>query len=223
MLDFTVYPDYSRYRTLRLTSPQMIGFDVFALQTALEALSFAPGATDGELGPQTAIAIIAAQKFFKLVQDGFAGGATQEALARRHGNLAKREFDLADGLMRGQVEHESSFRLGNYSPQRPDGNYDAGPVQRNTEHTPAEQGFNVPLSIKALARNTRAHYDLFAGVSEKRRWQLAGGAWNAPAYACWIANEEGATVSLRKTDKPGTDARAKIEAYMASIATYLSV
>lgn len=220
---FTEYPTYARYRTLRLTTPVMQGEDVFALQTALEALGFLPGSSDGVLGADTAHAIVDAQRFFKLVQDGFAGGATQEALARRHGNLAKREFDVADGLMRGQIEHESSFRLGNYSPQRPDGSYDAGPVQRNTEHTPAELGFNVPVSIKELASNTRKHYDLFAGVSEKRRWQLAGGAWNAPAYACWIANEEGAKVDRRKTNQPGTDARAKIEAYMASISTYLSV
>lgn len=219
------FPTYQRYRTLKLTSPPQVGEDVYALQTALAAVGHDVGTHDGVLGKLTAAAITAAQHDLGVSADGLAGGKTQEALALRIARKADKSYGLAEGLLRGQLEHESGFRLGNYSPQRSDGSYDAGVAQRNTAHTPARQGFDVPDSIDALGVRVRQHFDLFNGVSPvKRRWQLAQGAWNAPAFACYLARQAGATkVTAGMCSKPGTTAHATLEAYIASVSTYLVV
>lgn len=221
---FQTVPTYWRYRTLRVTDPLMRGEDVYALQTALFACGFDPGPWDGILGRGTGAAIRSAQSHFGLVLDGLAGGKTQEALARHLADRASDTHRITKGALRGQLEHESGFRVGNYSPARSDGSYDAGVTQRNTAHTPAKEGFNVPESINALALLVRRHYDLFEGLPVRRRWSLAQGAWNAPAFACWIARAEGATrVTAGMTLKPGATARQTFEAYVASVSTYLTV
>lgn len=220
---FTEYPTYDRYRTLRKTDPVQRGEDVFALQTGLLACGFNPGDLDGILGSITAAKIKEAQQHFGLVVDGLAGGKTQEALGRGVSNRVASDQRVPRELMRGQLEHESGWRLGNYSPLRDDGSYDAGVAQRNTAHNDVHDSFVVDLSIEALGANTRKFYDKFAGVSsDKRRWGLAAGAWNAPAYASYIAKEEGATgVRTSDTAKPGQTARSLLEAYIASVTAYL--
>ncbi len=221
---FTEYPEYDRYRTLRLTGPQQRGADVFALQTALLACDFSPGSNDGILGVMTAKAISVAQEELGLTVDGLAGGRTQEALGRVIEAVETVQYRLAKGLLRGQLEHESGWRLGNYSAARDDGSYDAGVAQRNTNFVSAQIAFDVPKSIEALASNTRKFYDKFAGVSNSRRWRLAAGSWNAPAFACYLALHEGATqVKVSETTKPGNAARALLEAYMVSATAYLVV
>jgi hypothetical protein len=140
----------------------------------------------------------------------------------RLGQAAQHGWRLPDGAMKGQLGHESGFRLGNYSDLRSDGSFDAGVAQRNTAHTPAKQGFDVPGSITALAKLVRGHWDLFAGVKGTRRWALAQGAWNAPAFACWLAREEGAVdVPRALCARPGTTARRTFEEYVASVSAYL--
>lgn len=218
---FTSFPTYSRYRTLSLTSPAMRGEDVFALQTALNHCGFNCGTADGILGQRTADAIRKAQSDLGLVSDGKAGGLTQRGLALRISKEECAKRYIPEEALKGQLEHESGFRLGNYSPQRSNGSYDAGVAQRNTQHTLAELGFHVPNSIAALAVIVREHYNLFAGVGDKRRWQLAQGAWNAPAFACYIAREEGAKIVTRTmTRQPTTEQRETFEAYMAHVSTY---
>lgn len=222
---FTAFPSYNRYRTLRLADPLQQGEDVFALQTALNALGVNAGTADGVLGKNTSSAIKAAQKRFFLTVDGLAGGNTQTQLAIQIAAIAAQKLNVPTSAMRGQIEHESGFRLGNYSPQRPDGSYDAGVVQRNTQHTPPPQGFDVMPSIEALAENTRKHYDLFAGVvTAHRRWALAQGAWNAPAFACYIAREERATKVTSGMVLRPTDAQRKtFEEYVSNVSVYLKV
>lgn len=220
---FTTYPTYSVYRTLRLLDPLQRGEDVFALQTALNALGFNAGEEDGIFGKTTAAAVKAAQKNFFLTVDGLAGGDTQRTLALQISDDLVRGFGVPSSAMRGQMEHESSFRLGNYSPLRADDTYDAGVTQRNTAHTPPPDGFTVPDSIQALIQNTKKHYDLFVGISTNhRRWALAQGAWNAPAFACYIAREEGAThVTAGMTLKPSVTQRKTFEAYVSDVSVYL--
>lgn len=222
---FTAFPSYNRYRTLRLADPLQQGEDVFSLQTALNALGVDAGETDGVLGKKTSAAIKAAQKRFFLAVDGLAGGNTQQALAMHISDTVAMKLVVPNSAMRGQIEHESGFRLGNYSPQRPDGSYDAGVVQRNTQHTPPPQGFDVLPSIEALAQNTKKHYDLFAGIeSRHRRWALAQGAWNAPAFACALAREEGATkVTSGMVLRPTDSQRKTFEEYVANVSVYLKV
>lgn len=221
---FDTFPAFSRYRTLHVTDPVQRGEDVYALQTALLACGFDPGPWDGVLGRTTGAAIRSAQaQFPAMIVDGLAGGKTQEALARFLADRASATNRIAAGALRGQIEHESGFRVGNYSPQRADGSYDAGVAQRNTKHTPAKNGFNVPESIAALGALVRRHFDLFDGLPIRRRWALAQGGWNAPAFACWIAREEGAlNVTAGMTAKPSDTARRTFEAYVSAVSVYLS-
>jgi hypothetical protein len=227
---FTAYPTYSPYRTLKLMSPYMQGEDVYALQTALHELKLLPSLDecDGLLGPKTAAAIKSAQSMINtalepVLADGAAGGVTQIALVKKISSDHRGKYRLPSGLPFGQCMHESSCRVGNYSPPHGD-TYDAGVAQRNTQFTETEQAFNVPLSIDALGNNIRRYYDKFQGVRKDwRRWELATGAWNAPAFACWIANEEGASVPRRETARPSSEARRTLEEYMVSATAYLSL
>lgn len=213
---FTAYPTYSPYRTLKLSDPMMRGEDVYALQTGLRALVFDPGPLDGIFGRATRDATIAFQRAAGITADGLAGGGTQTALCRRLTDRTTKKYELPKGLEFGQVSHESSCRLGNYSPQRPDGSFDAGAAQRNSAYHALEDAFDPADSIDLLGRNTRSYYDKFTKVTgRRRRWELAAGAWNAPAYATWLAGASGGT-------KPGLTALAKLEAYIDS-ATALMV
>lgn len=216
---FTAYPTYPRYRALRLMPvPYMRGEDVFALQTGLKDVGNDPGPLDGILGNGTSSAIKAFQKNSFLTIDGIAGPATQSYLVKQIAAAHADENRVPQKLQFGQLSHESAMIVGNYSPQRDDGSYDAGVAQRNTRFTDPKEAFTVPNSIKALAVNTRKYYDQFVGVgSDLRRWGLAAGAWNAPAYASYIAKEEGATkVSSSNTAKPSAAAREALEEYIAS-------
>jgi Putative peptidoglycan binding domain len=219
---FSHIPVYDKYRTLELKSPMMKGEDVYALQRALDELGYEPGDPDGILGRMTSDAIKTAQRRLEITVDGKAGGGTQTALAMAiAGPIAAQKHVRLDAL-RGQLEHESGFRLGIYSPPRPDNSFDAGVAQRNTQHIPAMQGFDPFLSIISLAVVVRKHYDLFWGLPEKRRWTLAQGSWNAPAFACYIAKEEGATkVTKAMTLSPSATSRKTFEEYMAKVSKYL--
>src|SRR4051794_14972733 len=214
---FTDYPTYSRYRTLMLMNPMFEGEDVYALQTALLDLKLLTSTDcDGKLGPKTSDAIKRAQQSLvsptqAMIIDSAAGGITQTAIVQHICENRRLKYKLIKGLPFGPCMHESSCRVGSYSPQHySDIGYDAGVTQRNTMFTPPKEGFNVPESIDALSANLRNYYDKFAGVSkDRRRWALATGSWNAPAYACFIAKEEGASgVSRRECAQPGSTARA---------------
>lgn len=222
---FTAYPQYDKYRTLELKDSRMKGEDVYALQTALNECDFPCGEADGVLGAMTDRAIRAAQKALLLVVDGKAGGHTQKTLALKIASKVATEKRVRYDALMGQIEHESGYRLGIYSPQRDDGSYDAGVTQRNTNFTTPSIGFDCDKSIAALADNTKKHFDLFGGVSPvRRRWELAQAAWNAPAFACYIAREEGATgVPVRMTLRPSSAARQTLEAYIAAVSKYLQV
>jgi len=220
---FTSYPTYPTYRTLKLMTPRMSGEDVYALQTAMKEFGSFAGELDGVLGPVTADAIKGTQARLTLAVDGLCGNNTQTGLVRNLTEKLRADFKLPRGLLFSQCLHESSCRVGNYSPLHGD-TYDAGVAQRNTQFTDPKDGFNVPQSIDALGENLRKFYDKFEGVrDEARRWELAAGSWNAPAYACFIANEEGARVSRRETAKPSDNARVTLEQYMASATAYLSL
>lgn len=220
---FETIPTYDKYRTLKLKDlPRMQGEDVYALQTALNAIGVETVA-DGVLGPNTSKSIFTAQQMLQLTVDGLAGGGTQKALALAISDKQASTRSVPREAMKGQMEHESGFRLGIYSPLRDDNSYDAGVAQRNTNFTPPKIGFNVPASIQALIENTRGYYELFEGLSIRRRWALAQGAWNAPAFACYIAREEGAfKVEQRHTLRPSSASRQALEAYIEKVTKYLT-
>ena len=194
---FQVYPAYSPYRTMKKGCP--VGEDVYALQTALAELDLYRGQLDGAFGPGTDAAARDAQELLRITVDGLVGGGTQQALVKRLANRARTINQLPEGLAYGQCQHESSCRLGNYSPRRADGSYDAGVSQRNSAFTPVKIGFHVEKSIELLGAHLGAYGQLFSDLdSERRAWELAAGSWNAPAYACRIGLNEGAAVPVRK-------------------------
>jgi hypothetical protein len=156
-----------------------------------------------------------------LTVDGIAGGQTQRAVAYIVTQGVSVDYGVPFKRLYGQEEHESSFWLGIYSAQYSDESYDAGVVQRNTNFTPPKDGFNVQPSILRLAKDVKDHYVLFEGLPEDRRWDLAQGAWNAPAFACYIAKEEGATkVPTSSTRKPTDAQRQKLETYISYVSVY---
>jgi len=221
---FESIPTYPLYRTLFVTSPMLQGEDVFALQTALNELGYIAGPEDGILGNKTGLAIRAAQQRAFLAVDGKAGGATQKYLAMELATRVASDLQVPLNGFRGQLELESGYRLGIYSPQRSDGSYDAGVAQRNTNFTPPAKGFDAQASIRALGENTRKHYDLFEGLVDlRRRWALAQGAWNAPAFACYFARQEGATkVTVGMTARPNDAARIAFDNYVKQASVYLT-
>jgi len=222
---FSTIPTYSPYRALRLLTPNMQGEDVFALQTALNPLLVDPIVADGWFGGRTKTALQLVQRKVGATDDGVCGPQTWRAVAVAHANRFSVAYRLPADLLYGQLAHESSFLGGNYSAARPDGSYDAGVAQRNTAHTPAKDGFNHPGSIGKLADQVRDFYDLFAGVADtRRRWVLAQGSWNAPAFACWYAKREGATkVTTGQTAKPSVRSAELFAAYMVDVSAYLKV
>lgn len=228
---FSGFPEYTQFRPLfdqTPGKPPITGEDVYALQTGLTGCGVPCGPSDGILGPMTGKAIWDFQTQQGLVRDGRAGPATNRQLVELLCVVPNGKYRLPTLLLFGQISHEASLYPGRYSPARSDGSYDAGIAQRNTEHTPPEVGFDTPASISALAKNTRDHYNLFANIPGRRRWMLAAGAWNAPAYACLIAYQELVPIigqaaaaaqipASKRARSIGETARAKFEAYMADV------
>jgi hypothetical protein len=222
---FKSYPTYSPYRSLYYGIPMVASEDVYALQTALNELGFKAGETDGLLGTKTDLAIRGAQAQFGLIRDGKAGPVTQRTLALTLAARVGAAENVPLLALKGQMQRESIFLLGNYSPLRADGSYDAGVTQRNTKFTSPALGFDVQDSISALGADNRQHYVLFSGIKDdRRRWALAQGAWNAPAFACYIAKREGATgvpANLLPREAPTSTQIATLEEYMADVSAYL--
>lgn len=219
---FLKRPSYNPFTAIvdRSPGPLMAGEQVYALQTAINAYAGTSLTTDGICGPKTGKEIWNVQAKLNLVLDGKAGVLTQRALA-----LAILSFDRPDlyALGKGQLEHESSYWLGNYSEAHEDGSWDAGVTQLNTNYTSPSVAFNTPRAIKIYVAKTEAAYESYSDKSkfvgsdhtEKRRLQLAGGHWNAPAYANWLA---GLTT---ETAKPGPLARETLETYMTEVSVYV--
>ena len=69
------------------------------------------------------------------------------------------KYNLPRNQLKGQMEKESAFWLGNHSPQYDDKSWDVGVTQRNTNYISLPGGFNVPVSIEHLAANLRSTYD----------------------------------------------------------------
>lgn len=220
---FDSYPTYSPFRTLMLTTPQQHGEDVYALQRALNHLGANCGTADGILGPRTSTAIMGYQTAARLIPvDAKAGGLTQKQLAMDLARAVSIALEVPLNAFKGQLELESGYRLGNYSALRPDHTYDAGVAQRNTKFTNPKDGFDPMPSIRALGDVVREHFVLFEGLPTTRRWALAQGAWNAPAFACYIAREEGAhKVTTSMVLAPTTAQRETFETYVHNASVYL--
>jgi hypothetical protein len=225
---FDGYPQYNPYRPLYKTKPKLVGEDVYALQIALNNFDASEELldADGILGNDTAVAIWNYQRQKNLIVDGIAATETQKDLATRIARQAAQRYD--DVMYRqlyGQIERESNFLLGNFSPIRSDGSYDAGVAQRNTNFHPPELAFDPVNSIDLLARNFKKYYDSYSNKSlyvpyeevdaNQRRIELAAGAWNAWAFTNYLAG-------VKPWAVPTLTARATLEEYMDSATLYVN-
>lgn len=205
------------FRPCRLRKPMMHGADIFALQTALHS-HYGEIDRDGIFGPQTESVVKKVQELLSLVVDGIAGGVTQNSLAS---NLAKSigpVYALPNGIPLGHVQQESSGILGQYTSLYKSGSAkdsrDQGVVQMNTRYYATEVAFNAPEAIEQLCKKIRAFYLKYEGlVGDKRAWELACGAWNAPAT----------TDALSKGQGVRDEERARIELYIDHTTAYANL
>lgn len=229
-LDFDLAAGGYAYRSLRLTPNRQRGWDVYALQTALNDQREPDLVLDGIFGKKTNRAVREFQeKTGTLTVDGKAGGLTQRALALWIADPIRAFYNLPYGLLDGQLEHESSYWLGNHTPPYSDGKRDIGVAQRNENYIEGgrEDGFHAPLSIKALAKQVSDKHTEYLNlnvVNSQRAWELAAGSWNRPAHTDALARGKtsvivgGQTVSLAE----GSFAREWIEAYIEDCTAYVS-
>lgn len=213
-------PNAYVYRPLRLAEPPQEGWDVLALQSALQVFDERVR-IDGTLGKQTSDAIVAFQGRVKLSpKDGIAGIATQKALALRCGARVKKEYDLPEGMPKGHIEKESGYQLGNFTEPYSDGSRDCGVVQRNTRYALIDSAFNVVESLDKLARQLSERHLRYReeGVADARAWALAAGSWNRPSHANWLAG-------IRDTSayEPNWEQIAWLDAYMEAVMKFTNL
>lgn len=194
---FPLDPDGYRYRSLRRTDPMLRGWDVYALQTAFPGIS-----SDGYFGDETHEAIVYFQRHVGLKDDGIAGPVTQRGIGLSYMRPVQKQHKTPIGLMRGQINHESAFLLGNHSPSYVRSGvtrYDMGICQFSTLATDedAARAFSVIPSVRELGAHLRRKKDEYYGQPgarrHKRAWKLAAGSWNAPAWTDTLAR--GGTLS----------------------------
>jgi hypothetical protein len=201
---FPLDPGGYRYRPLK---KGVQGWDVYALQTALPAI-----ARDGVFGSLTDGAVVDFQQRHRLTDDGIAGVITQREVALQRLWPVQDAEKTPPGLMRGQVEAESSFWVGNHSPRYLNGNYDLGIVQQNVDLSDAPQAYDVVGGLQKLGRQLRQKHDKYVaeGLEDRQAWELAAGSWNAPAWADKLA--AGGTLTQAQKDQ--------LEAYIARVTVY---
>ena len=209
------------------------GWDVFALQTGLNEYADPAIVEDGFFGPRTTTAVRRFQKNRELDADGIAGGLTQRSIASGIAPEITEKFVLPRNQLKGTLESESGFYLGNHTRQYADGSWDLGVAQLNDKHKGVTFGeaFDVKFAINELGRTIRANFNTYAKQSDgktarlqqrgldkpdrKRLWNLAAGSWNRPAYTAWLAGEIDANSA-----KPNDEQLAWIEAYMSRVCAY---
>lgn len=198
-----------KYRPLKLNDR---GWDVYALQTLL------PGLTrDGVFGPRTVGAVRDYQQRQGLLDDAIAGIVTQRSLVLYHVWPLQAALETPPGLLRGLVEKESGFQVGNHTAPYPDGARDLGVVQRNTNFATVKDGFDAIGSLGVLANKVDLSHSIYEGYGkikdQWRLWGLAAGSWNAPAWTDRLAR--GGTLTAEQSEH--------IEAYISRATVYMKL
>lgn len=231
MIDLSLYPTYSRYRSLTYFGPHdppQRGHDVYALQHAINFVARIELVPDGVLGPVTGAAIEPAQEavgFTGDAVDGECGGVTWRAICRRIIARQKAGRDFYPGLPMKQANQESGCLGGNYSDSRDDADaeqgwsYDMGLMQLNSAHHGPQIGFNPPAAVDLYLAQLDHYYKLYEDTSlflgpdksDYRRWALAAGSWNAWAWTNTLAGVKPNAGSLSTLES------LHIETYMRDV------
>jgi putative peptidoglycan binding protein len=171
------------------------GWDVFGLQTCLRGAGFEllRYGADGSFGDETEAAVSKLQRNKRLVVDGVAGPVTQAALAVMLIWPLQALHETPPGLVRGIMDQESSFHVGEHSITYSKGRKDLGLTQRNLplDEVSLRAGFDGVRSVGFLVadrdRGLRPQKDRYYGMpgakTHKRAWELAAGSWHVPSYA----------------------------------------
>lgn len=189
------------FRSLKREDPMLEGYDVFGLQCLLLASGYGLE-LDGILGDETATQIWRYQKNRGLEQDGKAGPVTQRYLVLDRIHPETSFFRLPQGLLRGMINQESSFWVGNYTVtynhEPVAGTKDLGLCMRNTFPTQENcvKWFDGRWAIQFLAgdpeRGLRPRKNKYYGKpgaqTHQRAWELAAASWHQPSYADHLAN-----------------------------------
>lgn len=175
----------------------MSGFDVWALQIALNAAPLNPHLVlDGDFGPKTAGAVKTIQTNLHVTVDGIAGPQTQSTLCARecesiHGLVP-------EGLIKGICFGESGGIIPATSGLYASGSRDYGPLQDNmTNPTQGqlENAFNPKYEVLKVAHELNNSYTKFIGKpgakTPEEAWKLAVLNYNWPAAAEQIAKGNG--------------------------------
>lgn len=197
------------------------GWDVVGLQKTLIGAGYPlpQYGADGDFGSETSHAVRRFQQAEGLTVDGIAGVLTQRSLVLGLVGKVAAAHSLPEGLEPGQVESESSFWVGNYTGPYADGTRDGGLVMKHvrfSDDTVAQMVFDGPNRIDELATFLRArkngYYGKVGAKTHERAWQLAVGAWNAPAWADTLS--KGGTLSSSQQEH--------FDSYVARCTTYVA-
>lgn len=195
MMTFNLRQSHYRYRPLRKNHT---GWDVYALQSGLHGCGFGV-AVDGLFGDGTDSAVRHFQTGEGLAIDGIAGILTQRAISVELGQAAELRHGLMINHMKGHLESECGFQLGNYTAPYVNATRDMGASQWNLPVTEenCRKAFDTTAVIERLAAFIRTRYDGYwrggnnPFVKTRRRaWELAAAAWNRPAWTDKLARGE---------------------------------
>lgn len=193
-------------------------------------------AVDGDFGPNTERSVRLWQEGRDLIVDGIAGPVTQRSLVLIGAQRSADKYGLIVAAHKGQLLHESSGLVGIHTPRYHHGggltSYDAGVAQCNSRYHHPEDAFTLAYALTTLASFTKVRYLAYSksdplrasrlqsrGLSpltKRRRWELAHGSWNRPAYAAWLAGQS-TTDPVAPAGAPTAEQRAQLEAYIRAV------
>ncbi len=150
----------------------MQGTDVAALQLNLAGV-LVEGHTipvDGDFGRDTYKAVYKFQGLKGLVQDGIAGGKTQETLIVDRSQSAADRWGLPPGLLKSIAAQESGGYVAAYSPHPSDQGFDIGAYQKSVPPAQIgnqqwyENGYNVKYMAAGMAAKFSELYTKFVAA-----------------------------------------------------------
>jgi peptidoglycan hydrolase-like protein with peptidoglycan-binding domain len=207
------------------------GYDVWALQRLLNEHGHEL-TVDGSFGTSTDESVRVWQEGRSLVVDGVAGPVTQRDMVLVLSPRFRERYQLPPSALKGQLSHESGCIVGNHTARYSDGSYDGGIAQCNSRFHIPENQFDAAYSLETLAKTVRGRFDAYRPTEAtkrelarrdlpvpdlKRRWQLAMGSWNRPAWTNWLAGRP-----MSESAKPSPEGLAQLEDYVTDVSIYVS-